>query len=77
MQALCSERLGSGATCRAVSVFAPCIPSRPSFDSRYSTKGTSDRKRADKAPIGSFGKRLTYRRTACARRLTISSLRLT
>jgi len=26
----------------------------------------SHRERADKAPISSFGKRLTYRRTACA-----------
>jgi transposase-like protein len=34
------------------------------FDFRYSTKDISDRERADKALIGSFGKRLTYRRTA-------------
>jgi transposase-like protein len=34
------------------------------FDFRYSTKDVSDRERADKALIGSFGKRLTYRRTA-------------
>jgi transposase-like protein len=33
------------------------------FDFRYSTKDVSDRERADKALIGSFGKRLTYRRT--------------
>lgn len=33
------------------------------FDFRYSTKDISDRERADKALIGSFGKRLTYRRT--------------
>jgi hypothetical protein len=32
------------------------------FDFRYSTKDVSDRERADKALIGSFGKRLTYRR---------------
>lgn len=34
------------------------------FDFRYSTKDISDRERADKALQGSFGKRLTYRRTA-------------
>ena len=34
------------------------------FDFRYSHKDISDRERADKALIGSFGKRLTYRRTA-------------
>jgi transposase-like protein len=34
------------------------------FDFRYSTKDISDRERADQALIGSFGKRLTYRRTA-------------
>jgi transposase-like protein len=34
------------------------------FDFRYSTKDVSDRERADKALQGSFGKRLTYRRTA-------------
>jgi transposase-like protein len=34
------------------------------FDFRYSTKDISDRERADKALIGSFGKRLTYRRIA-------------
>ena len=33
------------------------------FDFRYSHKDISDRERADKALIGSFGKRLTYRRT--------------
>lgn len=33
------------------------------FDFRYSTKDVSDRERADKALVGSFGKRLTYRRT--------------
>jgi len=33
------------------------------FDFRYSTRDVSDRERADKALIGSFGKRLTYRRT--------------
>ena len=33
------------------------------FDFRYSTKDVSDRERADKALLGSFGKRLTYRRT--------------
>ena len=33
------------------------------FDFRYSTKEVSDRERADKALVGSFGKRLTYRRT--------------
>jgi transposase-like protein len=32
------------------------------FDFRYSTKDVSDRERADKALIGSFGKRLMYRR---------------
>jgi transposase-like protein len=36
------------------------------FDFRYSTKDISDRERADKSLIGSFGKRLTYRRTALA-----------
>jgi transposase-like protein len=34
------------------------------FDFRYNTREISDRERADKALIGSFGKRLTYRRTA-------------
>jgi transposase-like protein len=34
------------------------------FDFRYNTKNISDRERADKALVGSFGKRLTYRRTA-------------
>ena len=34
------------------------------FDFRYSTKDISDRERADTALIGSFGKRLTYRRSA-------------
>jgi len=34
------------------------------FDFRYSTKDVSDRERADQALVGSFGKRLTYRRTA-------------
>ncbi len=34
------------------------------FDFRYSTKDISDRERADQALIGSFGKRLTYRRVA-------------
>lgn len=34
------------------------------FDFRYSTKDISDKERADKALVGSFGKRLTYRRTA-------------
>jgi hypothetical protein len=34
------------------------------FDFRYNTKDISDRERADKCLIGSFGKRLTYRRTA-------------
>ena len=34
------------------------------FDFRYSHKDISDRERADKALMGSFGKRLTYRRTA-------------
>jgi transposase-like protein len=34
------------------------------FDFRYSTKDISDRERADKSLIGSFGKRLIYRRTA-------------
>ena len=34
------------------------------FDFRYSHKDISDRERADKALEGSFGKRLTYRRTA-------------
>jgi len=34
------------------------------FDFRYSFKDISDRERADKALVGSFGKRLTYRRTA-------------
>ena len=34
------------------------------FDFRYSHKDISDRERADKALLGSFGKRLTYRRTA-------------
>ena len=34
------------------------------FDFRYSFKDVSDRERADKALQGSFGKRLTYRRTA-------------
>ena len=34
------------------------------FDFRYSTKDISDRQRADTALIGTFGKRLTYRRTA-------------
>jgi transposase-like protein len=34
------------------------------FDFRYTFKDISDRERADKALVGSFGKRLTYRRTA-------------
>jgi hypothetical protein len=34
------------------------------FDFHCSTKEISDCERADKALIGSFGKRLTYRRTA-------------
>jgi transposase-like protein len=34
------------------------------FDFRYSHRDISDRERADKSLIGSFGKRLTYRRTA-------------
>jgi transposase-like protein len=34
------------------------------FDFRYSTRAISDRERSDKALLGSFGKRLTYRRTA-------------
>jgi transposase-like protein len=34
------------------------------FDFRYSTKGVSDRERADEALKGIAGKRLTYRRTA-------------
>jgi transposase-like protein len=34
------------------------------FDFRYNTKDISDRERADLSLIGSFGKRLTYRRTA-------------
>lgn len=34
------------------------------FDFRYSTRDISDRERSDKALIGAFGKRLTYRRTA-------------
>jgi hypothetical protein len=34
------------------------------FDFRYNSRDISDRERADKSLIGSFGKRLTYRRTA-------------
>jgi hypothetical protein len=41
-----------------------CIATFPSLTFRYSTKGISHRERVDKALIGSFGKRLTYRRTA-------------
>ena len=43
------------------------------FDFRYSTKDISDRERADKALIGSFGKRLMFRRPAFARGLTITA----
>jgi hypothetical protein len=43
---------------------AKCRACLAEFDFRYSQKDISDRERADKALIGSFGKRLTYRRTA-------------
>ena len=43
---------------------AKCRVCFAEFDFRYSHKDISDRERADKALIGSFGKRLTYRRTA-------------
>jgi hypothetical protein len=42
---------------------AKCRACLAEFDFRYQHKDISDHERADKALIGSFGKRLTYRRT--------------
>ena len=39
---------------------AKCRACLAEFDFRYSHKDISDRERADKALVGSFGKRLTY-----------------
>ncbi len=50
---------------------AHCTATLAEFDFRYNTRLISDRERADNALIGIAGKRLTYRRTDCARSLII------